>query len=112
MPDHRKNDEGSNRKQGQDVGHEHRRLWYIRLQVREWSGRLWPLVGFSPRKQNMTLYIMPGFSKFDELMSRLGKYKTGKSCLYIKTLDDVDQKKLKALIDGSVKYMKRKYSVK
>ena len=78
------------------------------------SGRegSWPLVGFSPRKQNLTLYIMPGFSKFDELMSRLGKYKTGKSCLYIKTLDDVDQKKLKALIDGSVKYMKRKYSVK
>ncbi len=78
------------------------------------SGRegRWPLVGFAPRKQNLTLYIMPGFSKFDELMSRLGKYKTGKSCLYIKTLDDVDQKKLKALIDGSVKYMKRKYSVK
>jgi len=72
----------------------------------------WPLVGFSPRKQNLTLYIMPGFSNFDKLMSQLGKFKTGKSCLHIKSLDDVDQKKLKALIADSVKYMKRKYSVK
>lgn len=77
------------------------------------SGRegSWPLVGFSPRAQNLTLYIMPGFSNFDRLMSQLGKYKTGKSCLYIKTLEDVDIKKLEALIEGSVKYMKRKYSV-
>lgn len=77
------------------------------------SGRegSWPLVGFSPRKRNLTLYIMPGFSKFDKLMSQLGKYKTGKSCLHIKMLDDVDQKKLKLLIEGSVKYMKRKHSV-
>ncbi len=72
----------------------------------------WPLVGFSPRSNNLTLYIMPGFSKFDKLMSQLGKFKTGKSCLYIKSLEDVDQKKLKALIEGSVKQMKRKYSVK
>ena len=72
----------------------------------------WPLVGFSPRKQNLTLYIMPGFSNFDKLMSQLGDYKTGKSCLIIKTLENVDQEKLKALIEGSVKYMKRKYSVK
>jgi len=72
----------------------------------------WPLVGFSPRSNNLTLYIMPGFSKFDKLMSQLGKFKTGKSCLYIKSPEDVDQKKLKALIEGSVKQMKRKYSVK
>ena len=78
------------------------------------SGRqgTWPLVGFSPRSRNLTLYIMPGFSSFDKLMGQLGKYKTGKSCLTIKSLEDVDQKKLKALIDGSVKYMKRKYSVR
>jgi Domain of unknown function (DU1801) len=77
------------------------------------SGRKgsWPLVGFSPRKQNLTLYIMPGFSRFDRLMSELGKYKTGKSCLYVKSLDDVDQNKLRMLIDGSVKYMKHKYAV-
>ena len=78
------------------------------------SGRegSWPIVGFSPRSKNLTLYIMPGFSTFEKLMGQLGKYKTGKSCLYIKTLEDVDQKKLKALIDGSVKYMKKKYSVR
>lgn len=77
------------------------------------SGRegSWPIVGFSPRSKDLTLYIMPGFSNFDKLMAQLGKYKTGKSCLYIRSLDDVDQKKLKALIDGSVRYMKEKYSV-
>ena len=72
----------------------------------------WPIIGFSPRSQNLTIYIMPGFSNFDKLMKRLGKYKSGKSCLYIKSLEDVDQKILKALIEGSVKQMKRKYSVK
>jgi hypothetical protein len=71
-----------------------------------------PLVGFSPRARNLSLYIMPGFSNFDKLMSKLGEFKTGKSCLYIKSLEDVDQKKLKALINGSVKHMKRKYSVR
>lgn len=78
------------------------------------SGRTgsWPLVGFSPRAQNLALYIMPGFAKFDKLMNRLGTYKTGKSCLYIKSLEDVDLKTLKALIDGSVKHMKRKYSIR
>lgn len=49
----------------------------------------WFLAGFSPRKQNMTLYIMPGFASCGELMQKLGNYKTGKSCLYIKTLDDI-----------------------
>jgi Domain of unknown function (DU1801) len=71
----------------------------------------WPIIGFSPRSKNVSIYIMPGFSKFDKLMGQLGKYKTGKSCLYIKTLDDVDQKKLKALINASVKLMKKKYPV-
>ncbi len=77
------------------------------------SGRegSWPIIGFSPRSKNLSIYIMPGFSNFDKLMGRLGKYKTGKSCLYIKSLDDVDQKKLKALIDGSVKFMEKKYPV-
>ena len=75
------------------------------------SGRegSWFLCGFSPRAQSLTLYIMPGFSKFDTLMSNLGKYKTGKSCLYIKKLDDVDLALLKQLIDESVKHMRSKY---
>ncbi len=78
------------------------------------SGRegSWPIVGFSPRSKNLSIYIMPGLSKFDKLMGQLGNYKAGKSCLYVKTLDDVDQKKLKALIDGSVKLMKKMYPVR
>jgi len=44
------------------------------------------MTGFSPRKANLVVYIMPGFSEYDELMGKLGKYKTGKSCLYIKKL--------------------------
>jgi hypothetical protein len=67
----------------------------------------WPITGFSPRKQNLTLYIMPGFVRYDELMKKLGKYKTGKSCLYIKTLDDVDLPTLRTLIKESVQYMRK-----
>jgi nucleoid DNA-binding protein len=67
------------------------------------------ITGFSPRAQNLTLYIMAGFDKYDELMKKLGKFKTGKSCLYIKKLGDIDQKILKQLIAESVKYMKKTY---
>jgi hypothetical protein len=75
------------------------------------SGRKgnWPICGFSPRAQNISIYIMPGFSKFEKLMKKLGKYKTGKSCLYIKKLDDVDRQVLRDLITGSVKEMRRMY---
>ena len=64
----------------------------------------WFLTGFSPRKQALTLYIMPGFGDYGPLMKKLGKYKTGKSCLYIKKLEDVDQKTLKELIAKSVRH--------
>jgi hypothetical protein len=67
----------------------------------------WPLVGFSPRKQYLTLYIMPGFERYPDLMRKLGKYKTGVSCLYIKSLEDVHLPTLKKLIRESVKVMKR-----
>ena len=72
------------------------------------SGRTgdWPLVGFSPRKGNITLYIMAGFEQYDDLMNKLGKHKTGKSCLYIKSLADVDKGVLKELIAKSVAHMK------
>ena len=69
----------------------------------------WMLTGFSPRKQALTVYIMPGFSRFDALMKKLGKYKTGKSCLYIKRLTDVDQAVLQELIERSVKRMRQVY---
>ncbi len=68
------------------------------------------IVGFSPRKQNLTMYIMPGFERYEELMARLGKYKTGKSCLYVKKLDDIDQDILKEIIADSVSYMNKKYN--
>ncbi len=54
----------------------------------------WLVTGFSPRKQNLAVYIVPGFSRYSTLMNRLGKYKTGKSCLYLRRLGDVDQKVL------------------
>lgn len=65
----------------------------------------WPIIGFSPRKNDLTLYIMPGFEKFESLMAKLGKYKTGKSCLYIKKLDDIELPVLKKLIVKSVEKM-------
>lgn len=73
------------------------------------SGR-WMIVGLSPRKTSLTVYIMPGFSGFPELMSKIGKYKTGKSCLYINKLEDVDMSVLQELIAQSVEVMKDRYS--
>ena len=67
----------------------------------------WPLVGFSPRKTNLTLYIMDGFANYDELMAKLGKHKTGKSCLYLNKLADVDMTVLSALIKQSVAHVRK-----
>jgi hypothetical protein len=67
------------------------------------------IAGFSPRKQALTVYIMAGFGRFEALLDKLGKYKTGKSCLYIKRLADVDEQVLQKLIDGSVSYMRANY---
>jgi hypothetical protein len=69
----------------------------------------WFLTGFSPRKGNLTLYIMAGFDRYGELLSRLGKYKTGKSCLYVKRLADVDETVLRELLRNSVDYIQRTY---
>jgi hypothetical protein len=65
----------------------------------------WFLAGFSPRKQNLTLYIMTGFEQYDILMNKLGKYKTGKSCLYIKRIADIDLETLRELVRQSVDHM-------
>jgi len=65
----------------------------------------WMITGFSPRKGDLTLYIMQGFESSPELMKRLGKHKTGKSCLYIKKLADVDLEVLRELVEKSVKEM-------
>lgn len=62
----------------------------------------WFVAGFSPRKQSLTLYIMGGFSKHGELMTKLGKHTTGKGCLYINKLDDLDMGVLEDLVQASV----------
>jgi len=67
----------------------------------------WLLTGFSPRKQNLTLYIMGGFDSHTDLLKKLGKYKTSVGCLYIKKLEDVDKKVLKELVTESVKTTKK-----
>ena len=66
----------------------------------------WFLAGFSPRKQNLTLYIMSGFDQYDELLGKLGKHKTGKSCLYINKLEDVNEDVLRDLVAQSVDHMR------
>jgi hypothetical protein len=70
------------------------------------------ITGFSPRKQALTLYVIPGFKPFESLMKKLGKYKTGKSCLYIKRLSDIDESVLEKLIAGSVTHMRNNYKTK
>ena len=67
------------------------------------------ITGFSPRKQNITIYLMPSIEKQKTLLEKLGKYKTSKVCLYIKSLKDVDVKILKEMIANSVKEMKKMY---
>ncbi|MEZ5344381.1 MAG: DUF1801 domain-containing protein [Pyrinomonadaceae bacterium] len=69
----------------------------------------WMRIGFSPRKQNLALYIMDGFRKYNGLMKKLGKHKTGKSCLYINRLDDIDRDVLNELIVESLKHFEKKY---
>jgi hypothetical protein len=66
----------------------------------------WPIIAFSPRKTDLTLYIMPGLlDDFPELAAKLGKFKTGKTCLYLKRLSDVDTKVLDQVIRKSVEAM-------
>lgn len=65
--------------------------------------------GFSNRKNAITLYIMQGFGSYDDLMAKLGKYKTGRSCLYVKKLDDIDRDVLRKLIKSSLDYMNKTY---
>jgi len=69
----------------------------------------WFLTGFSPRKTSLSLYIMAGFDRYEDLLEKLGKYKTGKSCLYVKKLADVDRNILRELISASVQHMRETY---
>jgi len=76
------------------------------------SGRSgdWMMAGFSPRKVAMTLYIMDGFGNYDPLLAKLGKFKTGKSCLYIKREADIDLEVLRELIHASIASMRDRYA--
>ena len=71
----------------------------------------WPVTGFSPRKQNLTLYIMSGFVEQADLLKKLGKHKTSVGCLYINKLADVDRKVLGQIIKKSVAYMRKTHKV-
>ncbi len=94
----------------QDVTGQPPEMWgdsivgFGRYAYRYASGRTgeWMATGFSPRKDSLTLYIMGGFDELADLMARLGKYKTGKGCLYIKRLSDVDMGVLRELVERSV----------
>ncbi len=70
----------------------------------------WFVAGFSPGKRNLTLYIVSGFSRHSQLMKKLGRYKTGKSCLYINKLEDIDLDVLEELVKESVKHIRKTYS--
>lgn len=71
----------------------------------------WPLVGFSPRKQNLTLYVMPGLGVVNDLLPELGKNKASGGCLYINKLADVDLKVLEKVIERSYEEMKKLHKV-
>lgn len=81
-----------------------------RYQYQYESGRSgeWFVVGFAPRKNDLTIYIMPGFSHFADLLAQLGKHKTGKSCLYIKKLSLIDMNVLRQLLQQAILLMKSK----
>lgn len=98
----------------QDVTGEEPKMWgdsivgFGRYHYRYASGREgdFMLVGFAPRKQKLSLYIISGFDGFDDLRARLGKHKVGKSCLYVNKLSDVDQDALREMIRRSVAQMR------
>jgi len=72
----------------------------------------WMRIGFSPRKQNLTIYIMDGFEKYESLLAKLGKHKTSKACLYFKRLSDIDTQVLRKLIEKSAGHFDKKYGRK
>lgn len=82
-----------------------------RTHLRYASGREldWFLVGFSPRKQALVLYVMPGFAEYGALCARLGEFTTGKSCLYVKRLEEVDAAVLEELVARSVADMRARH---
>lgn len=72
----------------------------------------WPLTGFSPRKRSMTVYIMPGFTNYQDLLKKLGQHQTSVSCIYFSKLENIDVTILKQIIRRSVADMKKNYKWK
>ena len=113
--DHKRKDSYAIMELMREVTGEEPEMWgksiigYGRYYYKYASGRdgEWFLVGFSPRVQSLTLYIMSGFDAYDDLLNKLGKYKTGKSCLYVNKLEDVDNAVLRELVETSVEHMKK-----
>ena len=68
-----------------------------------------PLIGFSPRKAAISLYVFTGLNEHENLLDGLGKFKMGKACIYIKKLSDIDKNKLSKLIQETIKYLQLKY---
>jgi hypothetical protein len=69
----------------------------------------WPLVGFSPRKAAISLYVYTGSPEHEHLLKNLGKFKMGKACIYIKKLSDIDQEELKNIMRASIDFLEQKY---
>ena len=69
----------------------------------------WPLVGFSPRKAAISLYVYSGCSGQEELLKDLGKYKMGKSCIYVKKLSDINREQLKEIIKSTIQFLQKKH---
>jgi hypothetical protein len=69
-----------------------------------------PMLGFSPRKAAISLYVFTGLQEHRHLLDNLGKYKMGKACIYIKQLSDIDEKVLKTIMKESIRYLKATYS--
>lgn len=69
----------------------------------------WPLIGFSPRKSAISLYVYTGSEEHKYLLNNLGKYTMGKACIYIKKLSDINQEELKKLINETINFLKSKY---
>ncbi|MBK9248968.1 MAG: DUF1801 domain-containing protein [Ignavibacteria bacterium] len=72
----------------------------------------WPLVGFSPRKAAISLYVYSGSEKHKYLLNNLGKFTMGKACIYVKKLSDIDQNELKNLMRETINYLQSKYEIK
>lgn len=68
-----------------------------------------PLVGFSPRKAEISLYVFTGAEEYEHLLENLGKFRKGKSCIYIKKLENIDQEELKKVMRETIQFVKEKY---